>query len=56
LSSIRDNAILVEVTVPGEHWEIEFFATGEVEVEVFRSDGNVRDVDALDELFARWSE
>jgi hypothetical protein len=30
-------AIMVRVDVPGERWEIEFFANGEVEVEAFRS-------------------
>lgn len=30
LEQIRDNAILVNVTVPGERWEIEFMADGEI--------------------------
>jgi hypothetical protein len=33
----RSEAIMVRVDVPGERWEIEFFADGEVEVETFRS-------------------
>jgi len=33
----RSEAIMVRVDVPGERWEIEFFADGEVEVEIFRS-------------------
>jgi hypothetical protein len=33
----RDEAIMVRVDVPGECWEIEFFADGEIEVEVFKS-------------------
>jgi len=33
----RSEALMVRVDVPGEHWEIEFFANGEVEVEIFRS-------------------
>jgi hypothetical protein len=56
LNSIRDDAIMIEVPVPGERWEIEFFANGEVEIEIFRSDGKIHDAKALDELFTRWSD
>jgi hypothetical protein len=44
------------VTVPGERWEIELLQTGEVEIEVFRSSGEIRDVHALNDLFARFSD
>ena len=37
----RDEAIMVRVDVPGERWEVEFFANGEVEVERFVSSGRV---------------
>lgn len=37
LERARSEAIMVRVDVPGERWEIEFFADGEVEVECFRS-------------------
>lgn len=37
LERTRSEAIMVRVDVPGERWEIEFFADGEVEVETFRS-------------------
>jgi hypothetical protein len=37
LERARSEAIMVRVDVPGERWEIEFFADGEVEVETFRS-------------------
>ncbi len=40
LASVRD-AVMVEVHVPGERWEVEFFADGRVEVEIFRSAGGV---------------
>jgi len=33
----RSEAIMVRVDVPGEHWEVEFFADGETEVEIFRT-------------------
>jgi hypothetical protein len=37
LERARSEAIMVLVDIPGERWEIEFFADGEVEVETFRS-------------------
>ncbi len=43
----RDDAVMVEVTVPGERWEIDFLEDGDVDVEVFRS---VRGVQAADGL------
>ena len=39
LTRVRDEAIMVEIAVPGERWEIEFFGDGRVEVEVFESHG-----------------
>lgn len=35
----RPETIMVRVDVPVEFWEIEFFADGEIEVEIFRSTG-----------------
>ncbi len=52
LTSIREGAVMVGVTVPGERWEIEFMADGDVEVEVFKSSGEVRDLSIIDDLFA----
>ena len=34
------------IATPGEYWEIEFFADGEVEVERFMSQGVEEDADA----------
>jgi hypothetical protein len=47
LSQHRDDAIMVEVTVPGERWEVEFLDDGSVEAEVFKSDGTIHDVSVL---------
>lgn len=45
-------SINVQVSVPGERWEVEFFADGTVEVEVFVSTGTVTaGVEKLEELF-----
>ena len=50
----RSEAVMVLVTVPGERWEVEFFADGSVEVEVFTSSGDVRKAGTLlDQLFER---
>jgi hypothetical protein len=56
LSDPRDDAIMVEATVPGERWEIEFAEDGAVEVEVFRSDGQIRDASALADLLSRHTD
>ena len=55
LDRIRD-AILVEVSVPGEKWEIEFFGDGHVEVERFRSDGRIGGDEMLETLFREFSD
>ena len=50
ISVVRPNALLVEIAVPGERWEVEFLDDGVVEVERFRSRGEIAGADALDEL------
>ena len=56
LARIREETIAVEVAVPGERWEVEFFADGQVEIEVFSSVGaggiQSGDEALLDRLFA----
>jgi hypothetical protein len=56
LTSIREGAVMVAASIPGERWEIEFMADGDVEVEVFRSDGTINDAGMIDELFERHAE
>lgn len=51
LSSYRDDAICLEVVVPGEHWEINFLSDGSVEVEIFESDGEIFELEKIDQLF-----
>lgn len=55
LNKIRDS-ILVEIAVPGQRWEIEFFSDGSVQVEKFISEGIIRDVSALTELLDKFSD
>ncbi|MBQ4110686.1 MAG: hypothetical protein IJC74_07360 [Clostridia bacterium] len=50
LNKVRD-AIMVEVVIPGERWEVEFFANGNVEIEKFISNAEIFDVKELEQLF-----
>ena len=53
----RADAVMIEVAVPGERWEIDFLEDGEVEVEVFRSGGDVAaDAGQIDQLIATHGE
>ena len=56
LSSVREGAILVTVSIPDERWEVEFMADGEIEVEIFSSDGEIHDESMLDDLFEHADE
>ena len=47
----RDDAIMVIAFAPGEYWEIEFVADGEVDIERYRSNGHIDEESVLDELF-----
>ncbi len=51
LASFRDDTVMVQLAVPGERWEVEFFTDGSVEVERFRSSGEIFDATALEILF-----
>ena len=46
---VRD-AVMLEVSVPGERWEIEFFEDDHVEIERFRSSGEIEGEELLEEL------
>ena len=58
LTTVRDDAIMLNVAVPGERWEVEVFADGQIEFERFRSAGDVVAIDAaaLVQLVSHWSE
>jgi hypothetical protein len=51
LGRIRHESVLVEVYAPGEHWEVEFMEDGSLEIERFRSPGDIFDDRALPELW-----
>ncbi len=56
LTRVRDEAIMVEIAVPGERWEVEFFGDGRVEVEVFESPGIVGGEEELDRLLKEFGD
>ncbi len=56
LGQCRDEAVMVEIAVPGERWEVEFMEDGSVEVEVFRSDGTIHDASILSDLLAKHAD
>jgi hypothetical protein len=56
LSDHTEGAIMVEVSVPGERWEIEFHEDGQIGVEVFATKGGIQSESALEDLFRRFSD
>lgn len=55
LNKVRNEAIMVEIAVPGQRWEVEFMEDGTVEVEKFISDKDMYDVRELETLFKHFS-
>lgn len=57
LNKVRSEAILVEVAVPGQRWEVEFIDDGSIEIEKFMSDDDaLYDEKELEHLFENFSE
>ncbi len=56
LSDHTADAVMVEVAVPGERWEIEIHDDGHLGVEIFVSNGEIRDEAHLEDLFKRFSD
>jgi hypothetical protein len=57
LDRCRDEAIMVRVDVPGARWEIEFFANGQVETEVFNGGSGVESGERpLERLIQQFSD
>jgi len=53
LTSVREGAVMVQIAFPGERWEVEFFDDREPELEVFRSDGEIRGNETLNQLLLK---
>nr|NUR36546.1 hypothetical protein [Sphingomonas sp.] len=50
LTSVRDGAVMVQVMLPDERWEVQFFEDREPEVEIFRSDGTIFGLERMNDL------
>ena len=55
LNKVRDS-IMVEVAVPGQRWEIEFFADSHVEVEKFFSSGEIYGEPEIEKLLSDFAD
>ena len=55
LNKVRDS-IMVEIAVPGQRWEVEFFDDEHVEIEKFVSDGVIYNQEELEGLFNQFSD
>jgi hypothetical protein len=55
LNKIRDS-ILVEITVPGQRWEVEFMEDGSIEIEKFMTQIKIYDEKELEALFRDFSD
>ena len=56
LDKTRDEYIRVDISVPGERWEVEFAAEhGEIIVERFKSFGDLEGKEAIEYLFDNFS-
>jgi hypothetical protein len=56
LARVRDDTVMICATVPGRRYEIEVFADGSIEVEVFGAEGDIGGQDAVDDLLATYSD
>ena len=54
LAKYCDEYIMVEITVPGERWEVEF-SSDDVRIEKFKSDGTLFDESEIKNLFELFS-
>lgn len=57
LDKTRDDYVRVDITVPGERWEVEFSAEDDdIVVERFKSFGDVEGEEAIKYLFDNFSD
>jgi hypothetical protein len=55
LDKVRD-AIMVEISVPGQKWEVEFMQDGTIEIEKFMTTVEILDESELVHLFEEFSD
>lgn len=56
LNKIREEAMMVEIAIPGQRWEVEFLDDGSVDVEKFISDKDFYDESELEILLNQLSD
>ena len=56
LDKTRDEAVMILAQVPGRHYEIEVFADGQIEVEIYKSSGDLGGQELVDELLRDFSD
>ena len=56
LTSVRKGAVMVEVALVNERWEIEFFDDKLPQIEIYRSDGTIFGPEKFSELHQRIRE
>ncbi|OIK08522.1 hypothetical protein BIV59_19915 [Bacillus sp. MUM 13] len=56
LNKVRNDAIMVEIAIPGQRWEVEFMADGTVEIEKFIGDDNFYGGQEIEVLFRDFSD
>ena len=55
INKIRDS-IMIEIAVPGQRWEVEFFNDEHIEIEKFVSSGEIYDENELEVLLLNYSD
>ena len=51
LASVSEGSIEVGIDVDGEHWRVEFMDDGDIEIEIYKSDGQIFDYSVIEDLF-----
>ena len=54
LNKVRDS-VMVEITVPGQRWEVEFMSDGDIQIEKFISNGEIYNESEISTLFKYFS-
>jgi hypothetical protein len=59
LRRVREDAVTIDIVVPGQRWEVEFVDYGDevhIEIERFISNGEIGDESLLEDLFRDFSD
>ena len=56
LSRYREDSVSIIAAVPGEHWEIDIMEDGELDFEIFKSDGQIFNDKQLNDRIVKFSD